>query len=84
MLQQVTDDAPVNGLLRSFLFLLATSTDRELARQVEYLKTENRVLRGKLPKRIDVSIEERQRLVKLGVPLGAAIKQRRPTVRQVG
>ena len=42
---------------------------------VEYLKTENRILRSKLPKRIEVTPAERARLIKLGVRLGSAIKQ---------
>lgn len=61
-------------LLRAFLLLLATSDDRDLARQVQYLKAENRILRGKLPRRIDITAHERQRLVKLGRRLGSALK----------
>lgn len=53
--------------------MLATATDRELARQVQYLKAENRILRDKLPKRLTVTAQERQRLLKYGKPLGAAI-----------
>ncbi len=58
---------------RLFL-LLATATDRELARQVEYLKAEKRILRAKPPRRIDVTPRERQRLVRLGTAVGAALK----------
>ena len=53
---------------------LATATDRELGRMIEYLKEENRILRDKLPKRVAVTSREKQRLVKLGKPLVAAIK----------
>ena len=42
---------------------------------VKYLKAENRILRNKLPKRIEVTPAERSRLLKLGVRLGSAIKQ---------
>jgi putative transposase len=61
-------------LFRSLLTLLATATDRALARQVQYLKAENDILRSKLPKRLTVTAQERQRLLKFGRPLGKAIK----------
>jgi len=35
----------------ALLLLLARSTDKEMARMLDYLKTENRILRSKLPKR---------------------------------
>jgi putative transposase len=41
---------------------------------VEYLKAENRILREKLPRCITVTPRERNRLVRLGTKLGAAIK----------
>ncbi len=34
---------------QSFLVALAAATDRELARQVQYLKVENRILRASCP-----------------------------------
>jgi putative transposase len=61
-------------LFQAFLERLATATDRELARQVQYLKVENAILRSKLPKRVAVTLREKKRLVKYGKPLGAAIK----------
>ena len=57
------------------ILLLARSTHSELCRMVDYLKTENRILRGKLPKRVDVTSAERARLVKVGEPLGSKIKE---------
>jgi putative transposase len=60
--------------LQPLLLLLARLTDRQLAAVVQYLKVENQILRSKLPKRITVSAREKQRLVKFGRPLGAAIK----------
>jgi len=54
--------------------LLTRATEKELVRYIEYLKTENRILRNKLPKRIDVTPAERAKLIKLGVRLGSAIK----------
>jgi putative transposase len=64
----------MSRLLHPLFLLLARSAERELARMVEYLKEENRILRDKLPKRITVTAQERHRLVRLGVRLGSAIK----------
>jgi putative transposase len=55
--------------------MLANATDRELTRQIQYLKAENRILRDKLPRRIMVTAAERQRLLKYGKPLGKAIRE---------
>jgi putative transposase len=63
------------SLYHSLLLVIAGSTQRELARQVRYLKVENEILRGKLPARITISPQERQRLLKFGARLGAAICQ---------
>ena len=57
------------------LMVLARATESELARYVEFLKAENRVLRSKLPKRVICTPAEKRRLVKLGKPLGPAIKE---------
>jgi putative transposase len=62
-------------LFQSLLVLIATATDRELARTVQFLKAENRILRDRLPKRIQVTPKEKRRLLKFGKPLGGAIKQ---------
>ena len=62
-------------LYLKLLLLLATATDRELAKQLQFVLVENRILRHKLPKQISLSERERQRLIRFGKPLGAAIKQ---------
>jgi putative transposase len=62
-------------LFNGLLALLALATDRELARQVQYLKVENGILRGKLPGRAHVTAQEKERLLKFGAPLGGAIRQ---------
>jgi len=54
--------------------LLASMTRNELARQVQYLKAENQILRAKLPRRITVTPREQRRLLKLGRAVGSAIK----------
>ena len=65
----------LHKLYTSFLVLLAAATDREMAKMLQYLKEENRTLRGKLPKRIELTPKDRQRLVKLGRPLGSKIRE---------
>lgn len=62
-------------LLQPLLVYLSVATDRELARQIQFLKEENRILRGRLPDRITVTPQERRRLVKFGRGLGAAIQE---------
>jgi len=61
--------------LHPLLMILARATEKELVQMVEYLKAENRILRGKLPKRIEVAPAERAKLLKLGLRLGAKIKE---------
>ncbi len=53
-------------IFQSLFVLLASATRQELARQVQFLKTENAILRARLPKRIDVTPKERNRLVRAG------------------
>ena len=48
----------------------------DMARQIHFLKVENRMLRAKLPKRIPITPEERCRLVKFGQPLGTRFPNR--------
>lgn len=55
--------------------LLDRATENELVQIIEYLKAENRILRKKLPKRIDVTPAERARLLELGIRLGSTIKE---------
>jgi putative transposase len=59
----------------AFMLLLAKATDRELARMVSYLKEENRVLRARLPERINVTPKEQQRLLRFGRNLGTRVYQ---------
>jgi putative transposase len=60
--------------LHPLLLLLARATEKELVQMVEYLRTENRVLRGKLPGQIDVTPAERAKLLKLSLRLGSKLK----------
>jgi hypothetical protein len=61
------------------LLLVAKATEKQLAKHVECLKAEYRILQSELPKRVKVSRSERERLVKLGKPLGAEDAERFPT-----
>ena len=65
---------PMAAIIHPLLTLLASVTRQDLARQVAYLKAENRILRSKLPDRINLSNQERRTLVKHGKKLGALIK----------
>jgi putative transposase len=65
----------MKNLYHSLLLLIAGSTHKELAAQIRYLKIENEVLRSKLPKRVSVTAQEKNRLVKFGSKLGKAINE---------
>ncbi|MBL8823005.1 MAG: transposase [Planctomycetia bacterium] len=65
----------MRALMQSFLVMLATATDRQLAKQVQYLKKENGILRKRLPKRIVLTDKERRQLLRFGKPVGKAIKE---------
>jgi putative transposase len=63
------------------LVLLAKLTDpavarqfKHVVRQLEFVKTQNEALRDRLPERIVVTPQERQRLIRLGKPLGTAVR----------
>jgi putative transposase len=62
-------------LFNPLLLALARLTDPQLARSVRFLKAEDAILRSRLPRRIDLTQTERNRLFKLGESLGSAIKE---------
>ena len=64
----------MTSLFQKLLLIFASATHRELVRQIQYLKVENEILRGKPPKRITVTPIERRRLVKFAVKLGKALR----------
>ena len=51
------------------------ATRQELARQVAYLKEENRILRARLPERIVATPQEKKRLLRAGRRLGVQLKE---------
>jgi hypothetical protein len=55
--------------------LIASATDKELARYVEYLKHENKLRRARLRRQDHTTYEERQTLLKFGNAIGRAIEE---------
>lgn len=60
--------------LNPLFFLLAGSTENELRQQVLFLKTENRMLRSRIPHKIHLKARERKRLIELGLPIRSAVR----------
>ena len=52
----------MKNIFQSLLLVIAGGTQKELARQVKYLKVENQILRSRLPQRIVCTPKERVRL----------------------
>lgn len=65
----------MDRILHPLLSLLASVTRQELARQVAYLKEENRILRARLPRRVDITPQEKRRLLRCGRKLGVQLKE---------
>lgn len=65
----------MDRILHPLFALLASVTRQELARQVAYLKEENRILRARLPKRIVTTPQERTRLLRVGRELGTQLRE---------
>lgn len=62
-------------LFHALFLMLSQATSDDLIRQIQYLKVENEILRGRLPKRITLTPAERSRLVKFGKLVGPAIRE---------
>ena len=56
------------------LALIASGADRELAKYVEFLKEENKILRARIPGQVHTKPDERRRLVQLGKALGRGVE----------
>jgi len=65
----------MNRLLHPLLALLASLSRQELARQVAYLREENRILRARLPERLVATPQEKRRLLRCGRKLGSKLKE---------
>jgi putative transposase len=57
------------------MLVIARSTEKELARQVSYLKAENQILRRRLPDKISLTEREKNRLVRFAKKLGSALNE---------
>ena len=55
--------------------MIASATENELAKYVEYLKAENRILRARIPGEIHTRVAEREILLKYGRVIGRAIEE---------
>ncbi len=62
-------------IFHPLLALIASATSNELAKYIEFLKEENKILRARLPDQIHTKPEERSRLVKLGKAIGQAVEE---------
>jgi len=65
----------MRNIYRPLLRLLAGATQKELARHIRYLKTENEALRAKLGHVVHVTPQERNRLIRHAAKLGGAHDQ---------
>jgi putative transposase len=62
-------------IFHPLLALIASSTNNELAKHVEYLKEENKILRARISGQIHTKPAERERLLKLVKVIGRAIEE---------
>jgi putative transposase len=69
------DNTMTTKIFHPLLAMIASATDRELAKQVQYLKEENKILRARIPGQIHTKPAERAQLVKLGKVIGKAIEE---------
>jgi putative transposase len=67
--------ASFRNIYTSLMLVIAKSTDKELARQVSYLKAENQILRSRLPARIILTQREKNRLIRFAKNLGSALNE---------
>lgn len=67
--------ASFRNIYTSLMLVIARSTEKELARQVSYLKAENQILRSRLPDKISLTEREKNRLVRFAKKLGSALNE---------
>jgi hypothetical protein len=56
--------------VQQLLLLLVGLINADLARRIQFLQVENEMLRDQLGEQVHTKPEERQRLLKFGLPLG--------------
>ena len=62
-------------IFHPLLALIASASNNELAKYVEFLKEENKILRSRIPGQVHTKPDERSRLIKLGKALGQVIEE---------
>jgi len=62
-------------IFHPLLALIASATDRELAKYVQFLKEENKILRSRVKGQVHTKPEEKERLLKFGKALGRAVDE---------
>lgn len=70
----------MTNVFQSLLLVIARATQKEMARQIKYLKVENEILRGRLPKRITITPKEKKRLMRLAFKLGRKVLRQLTTI----
>ncbi|MEO2012317.1 MAG: DDE-type integrase/transposase/recombinase [Pirellulaceae bacterium] len=65
----------MSKIFHPLLALIASSTDRELAKYIQFLKEENKILRARVPGQIHTRPGERERLLKFGKAIGRAVEE---------
>ncbi len=72
---QLFSMASFRNIYTSLMLVIAGSTQKELARQVSYLKAENQILLSRLPIRISFNQRKKNRLVRFAKNLGSALNE---------
>ena len=70
-----SNDTKNNWIFQEFLFLLGHMVQSNLVRQIDYLKAENQILRGKLGRIVSTTPAEKRKLIKYGLPLNGDIRR---------
>ena len=69
------DNSVTAKIFHPLLALIASATESELAKYVEYLKERSRIQRARIPKQIHPKAGELAHLLKFGKALGRAIEE---------
>jgi hypothetical protein len=62
-------------IFHPLLALIASASNNELAKYIEFLKEENKILRARIPSQVHTKPDERSRLIKFGKALGQAVEE---------
>jgi putative transposase len=64
-----------NSIFQELFVLLGRLVHGDLVKQIQYLKVENQIMRGKIKKYIRVTPSEKRRILKFGLALGGGIRK---------